>query len=64
MGNSWKPMAGCIRRRLWLSWDWVCGRMGIYELLVANDEIRELANQGGFIEIKKAAVQWDVHLKG
>ena len=34
------------------------GRMGIYELLVANDEIRELANQGAAsIEIKKAAVR-------
>ena len=30
------------------------GRMGIYELLVANDEIRELANQGAAsIEIKR-----------
>lgn len=34
------------------------GRMGIYELLVANDEIRELANQGAAsTEIKKAAVR-------
>ena len=34
------------------------GRMGIYEMLVANDEIRELANQGAAsIEIKKAAVR-------
>ena len=34
------------------------GRMGIYELLVANDEIRELANQGAAsTEIKKAAVK-------
>jgi general secretion pathway protein E len=34
------------------------GRMGIYELLVANDEIRELANQGAAsTEIKKAAIR-------